>query len=239
MNDKTKRPKAVSDQNISYYNQIASNYDEILDKDAANALARKKVSAFFTNSVSGKRVLDFGGGTGQDLGWLMENNYEILFCEPSVSMRNVAIERSKHQLTGADIRFLHERECDFRSWPGTFPDTQKMDAILANFAVINCIPDIRLLFENFAKLMGSGALVVALVLENGLKKRLAASLKGAVTALFSQKPVTITINYQGRQQIVYIHSMRGIKRAMGKEFSFFYHEQLQACGFRLICLRRK
>jgi SAM-dependent methyltransferase len=238
MNDNAKS-KAITDQNISYYNEIANNYDEILDKDAANALSRGKVSAVFTNIVEGERVLDFGGGTGQDLRWLVKSSYEVLFCEPSLFMRNIAIERSRRQLPGANVRFLRDRECDFRSWPESFPETQKIDAVLANFAVINCIPDIRLLFAKFANLVRPGGLIVALVLENSLKKRLKSNFKGTLKSLFWREPATISIDYHGKRQVVYIHSMREIKRAIGDEFSFFYHEQLRGFGFRLICLRRK
>jgi ubiquinone/menaquinone biosynthesis C-methylase UbiE len=238
MNDKSKSRVAVSDQNILYYDAIASNYDEILDRDAANAWCRGKVAAFFVDNVKGGQVLDFGGGTGQDLGWLAENNYEVLFCEPSTLMRNIAIERSK-QLLSANIRFLHERQCDFTCWPDSFPETQRVSAILANFAVLNCVPDIPMLFEKFANVLISGGLVVALVLKNGPRKRLASNLRGTLKSLLTQKTVTITIDYHGNRQIVYIHSMRQFKKAMGDAFAFFHHEQLRGTGFRLICLRRK
>jgi SAM-dependent methyltransferase len=239
MNDKTERPQAISDQNIAYYNAIASNYDQILDKDAANALSRAKVSALFTSIVASGSVLDFGGGTGQDLGWLIKSNYQVLFCEPSLSMRNIALERTKLYFAGANIRFLHNEECDFRSWPASFPATGKIDAVLANFAVINCIPDIQTLFAHFAKLLKPGGWIVALVLENSLRKRLSSNFKGTLASLFSPNPVRITVNYNGRKQIVYLHTMQEIKRAMGDEFSFFYREQLRGFGFRLICLQRK
>lgn len=239
MNDKTNRPQVISDQNIAYYNEIANNYDEILDKDAANALSRAKVSAVFTNIVGSGRVLDFGGGTGQDLGWLIKNHYEVLFCEPSLSMRNIAIERSKQNFPNANIRFLHDEECDFRSWPASFPAIGKVDAVLANFAVINCIPDIRLLFAHLGNLVKPGGWIVALILENSLRKRLSSNFRGTIASLFSPNPVSITINYHGNEQIVYIHSIQEIKRATGTDFSFYHQEQLRGFGFRLICLQRK
>ena len=62
----------INQQNISYYNEIAADYDAILQKDVNNTAVRLKLAAKFTTLVKSGRVLDFGGGTGQDLGWLLQ-----------------------------------------------------------------------------------------------------------------------------------------------------------------------
>ena len=49
-----------------------------------------------------------------------------------------------------DFFFWMRYQTDFRNWNAGFPFDQKVNAVLANFAVINCIPDIELLFEKLA-----------------------------------------------------------------------------------------
>ncbi|HWY36712.1 MAG TPA: hypothetical protein VNX68_18855, partial [Nitrosopumilaceae archaeon] len=87
----------ISRQNISYYDEIAGNYDAILNNDGANKIIREMVAGRFSSLVKGGYVLDFGGGTGRDLAWLIQNNYQIIFCEPSVAMRKIAINRIKNE----------------------------------------------------------------------------------------------------------------------------------------------
>src|ERR1700676_5350087 len=160
----------ISRQNISYYNEIAADYDAILNKDSSNTIIRNKVAAKFISLVNGGSVLDFGGGTGQDLGWLLQNDYKIIFCEPSAAMRQIAIEWSKGEFPDAGISFFDDNKSDFRSWNAKFPFDQKVNAVLANFAVINCIPDIEFLFEKLALAMDPGGIVIALILDIGLVK---------------------------------------------------------------------
>src|ERR1700685_2208155 len=112
----------ISRQNISYYNEIGPQYDAILDKDEANTIIREKVTTRFTNLVKRDAVvLDFGGGTGRDLVWLLQNHYRVIFCEPSAVMRLIAIERGKSAFPDAGISFLDDNKSDFRNWHDVFP----------------------------------------------------------------------------------------------------------------------
>jgi SAM-dependent methyltransferase len=227
----------VSRQNISYYDEIAADYDAILNEDAANSATRSKVAAMFTALVKGGYVLDFGGGTGQDLGWLVQH-YRVIFCEPSAPMRKIAMERSSKELPGSDIIFFDEPKTDFRIWTANFPFEQKVDAVLANFAVFNCIPDIELLFEKLALAIKPGGIVIAVFLDNSLIKRLRSNLKGTLSSFFSGGTVSFFINYNGQRQLVYIHTFKAIKKAAADRFDI-HPGQLHGSGFRLIHLIRK
>jgi SAM-dependent methyltransferase len=228
----------VSEQNISYYNAIAAGYDAMLSNDTANSIIRSEVAAHFTRLVKEGYVLDFGGGTGQDLGWLLRQRYHILFCEPSFAMRQIALERGMKEFPGADILFMDDTKTDFRNWEEDYPFERKMDAVLANFAVINCIPDIGLLFEKLAKTIKPGGVVLALMLDNSLRKRLRSNLKGTIYSWITGNPVNFFIDYNGSCQLVYIHSVKAIKRALGNKFEFKYLEGLEGFGFCLIHLTR-
>ena len=234
-----KSDSAVSRNNIAYYNEIAKEYEAILDKDAANASIRDKVANKFLSLAKPGCVMDFGGGTGMDIGWLTGHGYKIIFCEPSVAMRDIAMQRTKNEFAGADILFLDDAESDFRNWLPAIPFAQQANAVLANFAVINCIPDIGLLFEKISLVVQPGGVVIALILDNTLKKRLRSNFKGTLWSFFSGGPVRIFIEHNNQHQSVYIHSNRSIKKAAKAFFSWLSCEHLNASGFCLIHLERK
>jgi ubiquinone/menaquinone biosynthesis C-methylase UbiE len=95
-----------NDANILYYDAIATEYDGQLNRDKRNFYIRDFVARKFVKVVSGRLVLDFGGGTGQDFGWLLNHQYQIVFCEPSHAMRQIALDRRAHEFPGSDIFFL-------------------------------------------------------------------------------------------------------------------------------------
>jgi SAM-dependent methyltransferase len=233
-----KNEKQISRQNISYYDEIAADYDAILNKEASNKIIRKKVSDKFTSLVKGSVVLDFGGGTGEDLGWLLDNNYHVIFCEPSVSMCKIAIEKYKNEFSEAKITFFDNDKTNFRNWNETFPFEHKADAILANFAVINCIPDIGLLFKKLALAIKPGGILFALILDSSFKKRLRANLKETIKSIFSKNKVHYFVEYNGQRQLVYLHSNKDIKLAAAGSFDFNDIEKLTGSGFSLLQLVR-
>jgi SAM-dependent methyltransferase len=228
----------ISGLNISYYNEIAASYDAILSEDATNEIIRAKVAARVNSLFKGGSILDFGGGTGQDLRWLLQKHYRVVFCEPSAAMRKIAVERLKSEHAGGDITFLDDNESDFRKWDPIFPFKRKVNAILANFAVVNCIPDIELLFEKLALVIEPGGVMVALLLDAGLIKRLRANLKDTIKSFFFLNPVSFFVDYKGKRQIVYLHSTRSIKRAITNNFELRHSERFHGFGFCLIHLVR-
>ncbi len=229
----------VSRQNISYYDKIASDYDLILNQNRDNKIVREKTASKFKNIVKGDSVLDFGGGTGLDLDWLSKENYRIIFCEPSREMRLIAINRQINELPHANIQFLDDSEVDFRNWNDEFPFKEKVDAILANFAVVNCIPDIKLFFEKIALAVKPGGIVIALILKNGLLRRLQSNLKGTLKSVFTGYPTRFYVDFKGNRQLVYIHTTKSIRRASARNFELKQVEQFLKFGYALIHLERK
>lgn len=228
----------ISRQNISYYDKIAENYDAILNDDVSNIIIRNTVAGRFSSLVKNGCVLDFGGGTGGD-GWLIQHQYQILFCEPSVGMREIAIHRVTNEFPGAMITFFDNDKSDFRNWNNVYPFEQKVDAVIANFAVINCIPDMQLLFDKLALSIKPGGTVLALLLDNSLLKRLKSNLKGTIKSFFTGNPISIFINYNDKQQLVFIHTTLKIRKAVKNKFDFIHIDRLRQFGFCLIHLRRK
>ena len=232
-------PLSVIEQNVSYYNEIAEQYDEILERDHSNELTRRKVASIFSELVPAGLVLDFGGGTGKDLEWLSKKGYSIIFCEPSVRMREKAVLFGKKNLQQNNIVFLENAASDFTTWETNLPFSQKVDAVLANFAVINSIPDIELLFKTLSLIIRPGGHLLMLFLKADFKKRWRANRRAALLSLFNSTTVTAEIQFNQIRQRVHLYTIRKIKKMAGAYFHFYSSRLLKENDFILIHLARK
>lgn len=226
-------------QNISYYNEIAAQYDRILDEDEKNRWLRQQVAMHFTESVIPGYVLDFGSGTGKDLPWLTGNGYKVISCEPSEKMREQATFLSQTLLPDQPITFLHNESTDFNNWPQQLPFTERVTGILANFAVLNCIPDLALLFKSFAVVSGPHTHCWVLVLSSHFSTRWKANRKETLRSLFTQQKVTMQVHFNDHRQTVYLHTIPGIKRAAAPYFELAEAYPFKPYGFTLFHLLRK
>jgi SAM-dependent methyltransferase len=229
----------VMQQNISYYDEIAAQYNHILDEDDKNRRLRQQVAAHFTDSVIPGYVLDFGTGTGKDLSWLTGNGYRVICCEPSDKMREQAIQFSKAVLPGHPITFLDPKNTDFRIWQRRLPFPQQVKGILANFAVLNCIPDLSSLFKSWAMVTNDHAHCWGLVLDSRFANRWKANRRATVQSLITGKQVTMQVRFNEHRQTVYLHTMAAIKKASAPWFEFTGLHPFQSSGFNLFHLQRK
>ena len=217
----------ISNQNIDYYDKISVDYDCILRVDDKTNLVRKKVAQKLISLVKEGTVLDFGGGTGEDLKWLTDNNFSVIFCEPSTGMRKIAIEK----FNNSNITFIEDPQTDFTSWNQTLPFPQKVNVVLANFAVLNCILDLDLFFTNITLITAPKAELLLLILDYNLKQR--------IQMYFSKKPVKVKVEHKNKEQLVYLHTLKSIKKATADLYEFKSIEQFREKGFLLIHLTRK
>ncbi len=238
-NKPTSEGKSVMEQNIGYYDEIAARYDETLDKNDTNALIRDKVAAMFVNTVPSGTVLDFGGGTGKDLPWLIKKDYGVIFCEPSAGMREKAISLNKNILHSNKIVFLDTAAADFTQWDQQLPFPQKVDAILANFSVLNSIPGIEKVFESLSRVIQPGAHFFSLVLKASWKKRWRANRRGTLQAVFTGATVTADILHNKHKQRVYLYTISQLKKAAAPYFHFHSREVFKENDFVLIHFTRK
>lgn len=223
-------------KNIDFYNEISIKYDQILDEETSNETVRKRVKKKFIDLVKPGYVLDFGGGTGRDLNWLIDHQYQVVFCEPSEGMRKKAIDQYVHHPLKNNITFLENPQIDFSNWHISPPFTKKVDAILSDFAVINCIADIELLFKNLAQLIKPGGHILALMLNNGYKKTWRWKLRELMRSL-SGKTEIIHIQHNHYQQIVHLYSKKKVIKTAAPWFES--HNQENLFEFTLFHFTRK
>jgi SAM-dependent methyltransferase len=227
------------EKNLAYYDEIAGDYDNILDQDDSNHPVREKVATLFHHYVRAGRILDFGGGTGKDLPWMIEKGYRIIFCEPSPGMLEKAKARAINLPNKEKILFLNAPHTDFSNWASTLPFDDKVDGILANFAVLNTIPDLQLLFRHLSLVIRPGGHAVLLVLKAGLRTRWKTNRKATVLSLMGGSTVSGTVNFQQQQQTFYLHTISSIQKTSAPWFHFTSRIPVEKNDFVLIHLVRK
>ena len=214
----------VNNPSNSFYNKIAGNYDSLMD---VGALIRKKVSDYFLDHVSAKTVLDFGGGTGQDLYWLAENFDCVLFLEPAHEMKKKALEKQIVDNLGDNITFIGEKDCDYRTWTDSQIESLKTDAILSNFCVINSIPQLQLLFEQLHRCLIENGDLIFVVLDGRPSQMMRKYFRPWVKSFLNVDPPHFLPTTSDADHKTYIHSLRMIRNISSSKFRFIQFMTLE------------
>lgn len=225
---------------VSFYNHISDNYNAVLEQEATNRDVRQKIIDKF-KTFNSQYILDFGGGTGMDITWLSHKAKLLYFCEPAEKMRKKAMEASAHHIINQNILFLNTEEANFKNWlAGQHPFSHRIDTILANFAVINCIEDIEAVFEAFSLITCPGANVILNVIDTRFIKLLQHYPKNLIRfVLFGQKNITTTTHLHPYSHEVFLHTPAQIKRKSAGYFIYKSSEYIGGYGFLMIHLVRK
>jgi SAM-dependent methyltransferase len=98
------------------------------------------------------RILDFGAGTGIDAKAYAAHGHPTFVYEPSEAMRNYLGQHCQHEIVRkAIVSVASPSEC-------------KVQAVTANFAVLNHIEDHAPLFEELSRTVSPGGFVLASML---------------------------------------------------------------------------
>ena len=221
----------------SFYDSIAVDYEDYMtDSDKK---IRKKVSDLFKINVPFGYVLDFGGGTGLDLRWLLEEKYHVFFLEPSVNMR--AIAKNRFSITPKNISpaFI-EKNMNIEDWTNeNLPFNEKVDGVLANFAVLNCMKDIKIFFEKMSLVTGGNSHIIASVIDPRLRNIVRHySILGSLN-MFLRGKLRILNQHKGVYHDTYIHSVKSIKAASHKYFRLNSIVQSEISNFTILILSKR
>lgn len=178
--------------------------------------ARQIVAKLFMENVPSGNVLDFGGGTGLDISWLNHNNYYIYFIEPSIGMREVAKEKNSSIHSG--LNFI-DKNVNFSDWEdGSLPFEEKMDGVLANFAVLNCIEDIQPFFEKISMIAGKSCKLIITIIDPRFKMILKNYSAISAFRILVTGKLNFSHKYKGIYHETYIHPLKSIRKASLKYF---------------------
>ena len=138
------------------FDAIAPAFDERFGGWASVAAQRRAVRAALLKALPlGGRVLELGGGTGEDAEFLASRGYDILLTDPSPSM--VALAQSKL------APFYGQAEVAAAEEMGSFATRyfsaggEQFDGVFSNFAPLNCVVDLDQVARGLARLLKPGA----------------------------------------------------------------------------------
>ena len=101
---------------------------------------------------AGADILDFGAGTGIDARFYAANGHPTFVYEPSQAMFDHLRRYCRGEIARGTVI------------PENRPCAHKVQAVMANFAVLNHIVDHRSLFEGFSRAIDRGGFVLASML---------------------------------------------------------------------------
>jgi SAM-dependent methyltransferase len=114
------------------------------------AVRRELLAAF----APGARVLELGGGTGEDAGFLADHGRRVHLTDASPTMVRIAARKLAGRATAEvcpaeEMEALAARRAALRE--------PAFDGAFSNFAALNCVPDLRPVARGLARLLRPGA----------------------------------------------------------------------------------
>jgi SAM-dependent methyltransferase len=144
-------------QNAAFHDRVAPNYDARVS-GANDVLARRAFQELVARFVpSGATILDFGCGTGIDALAYARQGYRVLAYDNSPGMVAQLEQRCATQIATGQIT---ARGAEYPAFPQILAAWPKPQAITANFAVLNSIPDLGPLFAEFAQNVAAPGLMI-------------------------------------------------------------------------------
>lgn len=140
------------------FDTVAPRFDERFggwrSVAAQRGAVRRRLLAAFPR---GARLLELGGGTGEDAAYLADHGRRVLLTDASPAMVEVARRKlaGRGALAFAEVRAAEEMEAlaAHRARRGAAP----FDGAFSNFAALNCVADLRPTARGLARMLRPGA----------------------------------------------------------------------------------
>jgi SAM-dependent methyltransferase len=129
-----------------------ARFGEWLSVDAQRAAVRR---ALLSSLQPGGRILELGGGTGEDATWLAQRGFDLTLTDGSPAM--VAIAQEKLSILGSRATVAPLEELDAFGERHISLNGKLFDGAFSNFASLNCVEDLRPVGRGLAKLVRRGA----------------------------------------------------------------------------------
>jgi ubiquinone/menaquinone biosynthesis C-methylase UbiE len=161
------------------------------------------------------RILEIGGGTGEDAVWLAERGRQVLLTDASPRMVQISADklRAHH---GSSARVAAAETLETFAIDESDIGQQAFDGAFSNFAALNCVSDLPAVARGLARLVRPGGTLVLVVFgtcsPGEVIVELARLRPRSAFRRFSTRPVVAHLN--GRSFPVQYHRQREIKLAM-------------------------
>ena len=145
-----------------FYSKISLEYDDLMDQHPGNGWVRTAFRQMVREAIpTGAFLLDFGCGTGLDTLWYAQHGYRVLAYDVSSGMMEQVHRRCAQEVAAGQVVPLYG---DYAEFPTLVQRHAGLQAVVANFAVLNHIDDLQTLFTVLAgQLPASGQVIVSVV----------------------------------------------------------------------------
>lgn len=139
------------------FDAVATRYDETFTSSIIGRAQRAAVWKELTKAFHpGDHVLEIGCGTGVDACYLADRGVEVLACDPSPRMVDLADARAKQRGLHSFVRTRVLPAEDISSLsPG-----ESFDGAFSNFGALNCVEDLHPVATGLAQLLRPGGNVL-------------------------------------------------------------------------------
>ncbi|HKG91054.1 MAG TPA: methyltransferase [Gemmatimonadaceae bacterium] len=187
------------------FDAVAESFDRRFGEWRSVAAQRRAVRAVLLRAFpAGSRVLEVGGGTGEDARWLADHGREVLLTDASPAMVRVAAAKLGGQ---PRPRVVPAEHLEWLAWERDASGEPPFDGAFSNFAALNCVADLTPVARGLARLLRPRA-QVALVLFGALPP-------GEVAVQLARRDARAAFRRLARGDVP--------ARLGGREFSVRYH----------------
>ncbi len=149
-------------------------------------------------------------------------------------MREIALKNTQSLNPPAEIILMNELNSNFHNWnKNNIPIDNKLDGILANFAVFNSIKDLEELSAKLALISNKNCRLIVSVLNVNVKRIFSRDLPIILRLFLSGYGFATQIKDGNNKMIVYLHTESNIIKALGKYFNYVESFRIQKSTFRL------
>jgi ubiquinone/menaquinone biosynthesis C-methylase UbiE len=133
------------------FDAVASNFDNRYGQwrsvDAQRRAVRSTVSEAFP---TGSRILEVGGGTGEDALWLVEHGYRVVLTDASPAMVRLSTRRLGAHVQ-AQTCVASAESLETTTFEGSDHGAASFDGAFSNFAALNCVDDLSVVARGLAR----------------------------------------------------------------------------------------
>lgn len=147
------RPAALA------FDSIAADFDSRFGDWRSVQAQRSAVrAALLREFPPGGRILELGGGTGEDSAFLAQRGFNVLMTDASPAM----VSRAKAKLApwGGRAEICAAEEIEHFACRGPAADASWFDGAFSNFAPLNCVIDLAPVAQGLARLLKPGAVAM-------------------------------------------------------------------------------
>ena len=142
---------------IQAFDAVAARFDTRFGAWRSVAAQRREVRTLLASAFPrGARVLEIGGGTGEDARWLSARGREVLLTDGAPTMVHIAREKLRSQ-RGPEPRVVSAERLGDLAEERDAAGLARFDGAFSNFAALNCVDALETFGAGLARMLRPGA----------------------------------------------------------------------------------